>query len=88
MKLGLTFNAAGSGRPLPRSIEVRPMKTMQYATTTALALALATPSHVQIRTGAEQSTRVSQYCVPPDNITDVHKLYCRDGRGREAPTGT
>ncbi len=54
------------------------MKTMQYATTMALALALATPSHVQIRTGAEQSTRVSQYCVPTNNSTDVHRLYCRD----------
>ncbi len=54
------------------------MKTMQYAATLALAIGLATPSHVQIRAGAERSIGISQYCVPPDHSADVQKLYCRD----------
>jgi hypothetical protein len=59
-------------------IEVRPMKTIQYAATVALAIGLATPSHVQIRTGVERSIGISQYCIPPDHSADVQKLYCRD----------
>jgi hypothetical protein len=58
-------------------IEVRPMKTIQYAATVALAIGLATPSHVQIR-AVERSIGISQYCVPPDHGADVQKLYCRD----------
>jgi hypothetical protein len=54
------------------------MKTMQYAATVALAIGLATPSHVEIRAGLERSIGISQYCVPPDHSADGQKLYCRD----------
>jgi len=54
------------------------MKTMQYAATVAFALALAAPSHVEIRRGPEHGIGMSQYCVPPDHSADVQTLYCRD----------
>jgi hypothetical protein len=31
----------------------------------------------QGRTGAERGTRLSQYCVPPEETPDTVKLYCR-----------
>jgi hypothetical protein len=31
----------------------------------------------QDRTGAERGSRLSQYCVPPEETPDTVKLYCR-----------
>jgi hypothetical protein len=35
----------------------------------------------QGRTGAERGTRLTQYCVPPEETPDTVKLYCRTWRG-------
>jgi len=46
----------------------------------ALALTAANYSFVQIRTGAEAGTAVSQYCAPPDEERpDARRFYCRSG---------
>jgi hypothetical protein len=56
----------------------------RYAMTVGLAGALALTavscSFAQIRTGAERSTTVSQYCAPPDEESpDARRFYCRSG---------
>src|SRR5262249_17761035 len=71
-----------------RSVEGTPMKTMQYAATLALALGLSISSQAQIRTGPERDILHAQFCVPPDNSADVHKLYCRGGPARDGPART
>lgn len=60
------------------------MKTAakQYAVTAALACALALmatpPTLAQTRAGAHGSGTLAQYCAPPYDISDLHRVYCRD----------
>jgi hypothetical protein len=54
----------------------------QYAVTIALACALALmatpPTLAQTRAGALGSGTLAQYCAPPYDISDLHRVYCRD----------
>jgi uncharacterized membrane protein YbhN (UPF0104 family) len=42
-----------------------------------LALAAATSSFGQVRTGASAGNELAQYCAPPDESPDAHRFYCR-----------
>jgi uncharacterized membrane protein YbhN (UPF0104 family) len=42
-----------------------------------LALAAATSSFGQVRTGASAGNELAQYCAPQDESPDVHRFYCR-----------
>jgi hypothetical protein len=57
------------------------MKTAAIQSTVAIALvgALASPvalsTHTPMR--GEGKTTLAQYCMPPSDIPDTHRLYCR-----------
>jgi hypothetical protein len=42
-----------------------------------LALAAATSSFGQVRTGAPAGNELAQYCAPQDESPDAHRFYCR-----------
>jgi hypothetical protein len=42
-----------------------------------LALAAATSSFGQVRTGAPASNELAQYCAPQEESPDAHRFYCR-----------
>jgi hypothetical protein len=42
-----------------------------------LALAAATSSFGQVRTGAPADNELAQYCAPQDESPDAHRFYCR-----------
>ena len=60
------------------------MKTAakQYAVTFGLACALALmatpPTLAQTRAGTHGVGALAQYCAPPYDISDLHRVYCRD----------
>ena len=46
-----------------------------------LALASATGSFGQVRTGTHAGIETAQYCVPQDENPDAHRFYCRNEHG-------
>jgi hypothetical protein len=56
---------------------------MRYAVSVglvgALALGAATGWFAKARTEANASSRVAQYCVPPEENSDTIRIYCRNG---------
>ena len=42
-----------------------------------LALAAATSSFGQVRTGVSAGNELAQYCAPQDESPDAHRFYCR-----------
>ena len=67
------------------SIKVANMKTMQQAVTVALVgtlgLLAVTSSFAPMQMPAEGHSLISQYCAPPDETADLHRVYCRYGQG-------
>jgi hypothetical protein len=47
----------------------------------AIGLLAATSAPLQIRPTAEGSIVTSQYCMPPGDGIDLHKVYCHYERG-------
>jgi hypothetical protein len=49
----------------------------------AMAVAFAPPggSFPPIPAGGEGRVSMAQYCVPPADRGDAHRVYCRDGGG-------
>src|SRR6516164_3710971 len=66
-----------------RASEARAMRTtiLRYAANAGLigllALAAASSSFAQVRTGAPAGNELAQYCAPQDESIDAHKFYCR-----------
>jgi hypothetical protein len=58
---------------------------LQYAMSAAvggmLALASVTGSLAQLQSGAHAANQVAQYCAPPQEDSEVPKLYCRNEHG-------
>ena len=46
-----------------------------------LALATATGSFGQVRTGTHAGMETAQYCAPQDENPDAHRFYCRNEHG-------
>ena len=42
-----------------------------------LALAAASGSFGQVRTGAPAGNELAQYCAPQEESPDAHRFYCR-----------
>ena len=67
------------------------MKTlaMQYAVVVALAgvfgLSAAMPSFAQSGAEARGRSSITQYCVPPPEVIEVHRFYCQFGPGSPFP---
>jgi hypothetical protein len=61
------------------------MKTIQHTVTVALAgmfgLLAVSSSFPPMQMPAEGRSLISQYCVPPDETADLHRVYCRYARG-------
>ncbi len=57
------------------------MKTAAMAYAMAVVFAHSGGSFPSIPGGAEGRISVSQYCVPPVDRVDAHRVYCRDGGG-------
>jgi hypothetical protein len=55
---------------------------LQYAASAGLlgmlALATATGSFGQMRTGTHTGIETAQYCMPQDENSDAHRFYCRN----------
>jgi hypothetical protein len=56
--------------------------TMRYAATIvllgALVLATAMSAAGRIHSGAERGVTLAQYCAPPHDSMELHRIYCRD----------
>lgn len=46
-----------------------------------LALSATTGAFAQPRTLMEGGSVVAQYCVPPPDSFELHRIYCREGGG-------
>jgi hypothetical protein len=66
-----------------RGATMKPM--LQYAMTAAVAgaivLAAAASALGLVRLATDAAGATAQYCMPPDDSKDTHRIYCRHGYG-------